>query len=236
MRAFFPALAFFLLCGCRTPPEPSEPVVDPRSTMLFLQAGLRPEKPLFPEYLLLEGIELEQHGRIPTTSLIGAGMKTDLNLSDVRSAFMHQLAPKGWRIGDMEVGRHFFRFEAALDGRFLEIRAVQGSGQTHVFLLYKPLADPLSQPAEKSRQTIATFGMPGGSELLLVLFVVLLLFGAKKLPELSRSLGRSLGEFKKGKEDLERELRDIERKSREVSDPVEEPPTSGNEPAQPDRS
>lgn len=42
------------------------------------------------------------------------------------------------------------------------------------------------------------FGMPGGQELLIILFIVLLLFGAKKLPELSRSLGKSLGEFKKG--------------------------------------
>lgn len=52
-------------------------------------------------------------------------------------------------------------------------------------------------------------GMPGGSEVLLILFIILLLFGAKKLPELSRSLGKSLGEFKKGKEDLEKEIRDI---------------------------
>ncbi len=46
-------------------------------------------------------------------------------------------------------------------------------------------------------QTLA-IGMPGGSELLVILFVILLLFGAKKLPELSRALGKSLGEFKKG--------------------------------------
>lgn len=57
---------------------------------------------------------------------------------------------------------------------------------------------------------LAYFGMPGGSEIILILFIVLLLFGAKKLPELSRSLGKSLGEFKKGKEDLERELREME--------------------------
>ena len=44
-------------------------------------------------------------------------------------------------------------------------------------------------------------GMPGGPELLIILFVVLLLFGAKKLPELSRSLGKSLGEFKKGQKE-----------------------------------
>lgn len=53
-------------------------------------------------------------------------------------------------------------------------------------------------------------GMPGGSEMLLVLFVILLLFGAKKLPELSRALGKSLGEFKKGKEDIEKEIRKIQ--------------------------
>jgi sec-independent protein translocase protein TatA len=50
-------------------------------------------------------------------------------------------------------------------------------------------------------------GMQGGPEILLVLFVILLLFGAKRLPDLSRSLGKSLGEFKKGKDDIEREIR-----------------------------
>ncbi|MBN2163502.1 MAG: twin-arginine translocase TatA/TatE family subunit [Pontiellaceae bacterium] len=40
--------------------------------------------------------------------------------------------------------------------------------------------------------------MQGGQEVLLIFLVILLLFGAKKLPELSRSLGKSLGEFKKG--------------------------------------
>ena len=40
--------------------------------------------------------------------------------------------------------------------------------------------------------------MPGGPELLIVAAVVLLLFGAKKLPDLARSLGRSSSEFKKG--------------------------------------
>lgn len=67
-------------------------------------------------------------------------------------------------------------------------------------------------------------GMPGGTELLVILFIVLLLFGAKKLPELSRSLGKSLSEFKKGKEDLEREIREVEddlKKSPEIKEKPE---------------
>ena len=39
---------------------------------------------------------------------------------------------------------------------------------------------------------------PGLQELLVVLLIVLLLFGAKRVPDLARSLGRSLKEFKRG--------------------------------------
>ena len=49
--------------------------------------------------------------------------------------------------------------------------------------------------------TLGMVGMPGGPELLVIVFIILLLFGAKKLPELSRSLGKSLGEFKKGQKE-----------------------------------
>jgi TatA/E family protein of Tat protein translocase len=41
----------------------------------------------------------------------------------------------------------------------------------------------------------------GLGEWIVILVLVLLLFGARKLPDLARSLGRSLNEFKKGKEE-----------------------------------
>lgn len=72
-------------------------------------------------------------------------------------------------------------------------------------------------------QTLA-IGMPGGPELLVILFIVLLLFGAKKLPELSRSLGKSLGEFKKGQQEgsePDKVEDEVEKKEIETSD--EEP-------------
>ena len=45
----------------------------------------------------------------------------------------------------------------------------------------------------------------GLTEILLIAAVILLLFGAKKIPELARSLGRASYEFKKAKQDLIRE-------------------------------
>ena len=43
----------------------------------------------------------------------------------------------------------------------------------------------------------------GWPEILVILLIILLLFGAKRLPDLARSLGKSLREFKKGKDEIE---------------------------------
>jgi sec-independent protein translocase protein TatA len=43
--------------------------------------------------------------------------------------------------------------------------------------------------------------MPGPGEWIVILAIVVLLFGAKRLPDLARSLGKSLSEFKKGKDE-----------------------------------
>jgi TatA/E family protein of Tat protein translocase len=47
----------------------------------------------------------------------------------------------------------------------------------------------------------------GGQEMFFILLLVLLLFGAKKLPELARGLGSSVREFKKAKDEFDDELR-----------------------------
>ena len=39
-------------------------------------------------------------------------------------------------------------------------------------------------------------GMPGGQELLIILAIVILLFGAKKIPELAKGLGKGIKNFK----------------------------------------
>ena len=49
-------------------------------------------------------------------------------------------------------------------------------------------------------------GSPGAGEILLVLLVVLLLFGAKHLPSIARSLGRTLDEFRRTARDLSHDI------------------------------
>lgn len=46
----------------------------------------------------------------------------------------------------------------------------------------------------------------GGQELILVLLIVLVLFGAKKLPELARGMGQAIKEFQKAKDEFGNEL------------------------------
>lgn len=52
---------------------------------------------------------------------------------------------------------------------------------------------------------LQNIGLP---ELLVILLIVLLLFGAKRLPEMARGLGRSLSEFKKGIKEIEHDVND----------------------------
>ena len=52
-------------------------------------------------------------------------------------------------------------------------------------------------------------GVPGGPELLIVLFVLVLLFGANKIPKLARSTGQAMGEFQRGRNEIEEELKEM---------------------------
>jgi sec-independent protein translocase protein TatA len=68
----------------------------------------------------------------------------------------------------------------------------------------------------------------GGTEIVLILAVILILFGAKKIPELARGMGQGIKEFKKA--------------TREVTDEIQNAPTdtpakpAAPTPAQPDQT
>ena len=49
---------------------------------------------------------------------------------------------------------------------------------------------------------------PIGPEMIVILFVLVLLFGANKIPKLARSSGEAIGEFRKGREELEEEIKE----------------------------
>ncbi len=51
------------------------------------------------------------------------------------------------------------------------------------------------------------FGNLGAGEIILIVLVILLLFGAKKIPELAQGLGKGMKEFKKSLKDVEDEIK-----------------------------
>jgi len=60
-------------------------------------------------------------------------------------------------------------------------------------------------------------GMPSMPELLIVLVIVVLLFGAKKIPGLAKGLGQGIKEFKKSMKDEPEEVQHLSRKEETVS-------------------
>jgi sec-independent protein translocase protein TatA len=76
-------------------------------------------------------------------------------------------------------------------------------------------------------------GSIGTPEILLILVIALLLFGPQKLPELGKSLGRAIREFKKAsselQETIEREVEEVNRTARE--EPKASPTTTPGLPA-----
>ena len=53
---------------------------------------------------------------------------------------------------------------------------------------------------------ILLFGMPGGPELLIIILFAIIFFGAKKIPELARGLGKGIREFKEASKGVKEEI------------------------------
>jgi sec-independent protein translocase protein TatA len=60
---------------------------------------------------------------------------------------------------------------------------------------------------------VAQIGMPGTQEMMIILALAIMLFGAQKIPKLARSTGEAMGEFKKGRTQVEQELDELRAES-----------------------
>jgi TatA/E family protein of Tat protein translocase len=68
------------------------------------------------------------------------------------------------------------------------------------------------------------FGI-GTTELIIIMFIILLIFGAKKLPELAQGLGKGIREFKKASNDIQEEL-----SMNKPDEPIQSPETEKTDP------
>jgi len=81
---------------------------------------------------------------------------------------------------------------------------------------------------------LASFMNLGGPDLLVILVIILVLFGAKKLPELARGLGQAIKEFQKAKDEFTDELHKAGDSTAKTTPPQSTVPQNPPAPAQPD--
>ena len=55
------------------------------------------------------------------------------------------------------------------------------------------------------------FGSFGGMEVIIILMVILLFFGAKRIPELARGIGKGITEFRKASDEIKKEIEEGEK-------------------------
>ena len=77
------------------------------------------------------------------------------------------------------------------------------------------------------------FGSFGMGEMIFIFLIVLLLFGAKRLPEIGSSLGKGIREFKSSVKDIERELTVPPERTNQIHRTNAPPPPAVQPPAQP---
>lgn len=65
---------------------------------------------------------------------------------------------------------------------------------------------------------ILLLGMPGGGELFVIVLVIVMLFGSKKIPELARGLGKGMRELKNITNDIQNEIKEGSREINRITD------------------
>ena len=80
-------------------------------------------------------------------------------------------------------------------------------------------------PAGSERSSTAMFNI-GPQEMFILFLIIILLFGAKRIPEIGRSIGKGIQEFKKGMRDVESEI-NLADKSEQKPPGIDEPKRPG---------
>ncbi len=75
-------------------------------------------------------------------------------------------------------------------------------------------------------------GTPGPFEIIIIFLVILLIFGAKRIPEIARGLGRGIREFKSATSEITKELTVEDKPSHHIQPPRQSTPVSYTPPVQ----